>query len=64
MTKKKKIRFGSSCCGSVVTNPTSIHEGVSLILGLAQWVKDPAFLMSCGEGHKTQVRSCVAVAMV
>ena len=32
----------SSHCGSVVTNPTSIHEDVCLIPGLSQWVEDPA----------------------
>ena len=33
-------------------NPTSIHEGVGLILGLAQWVGDLAFAVSCGVGHR------------
>ena len=27
-----------------VMNPTTVHENVSLIPGLAQWVKDPKFL--------------------
>ena len=34
----------SSHCGSVVTNPTNIHEDVGSIPGIAQWVKDPVFL--------------------
>ena len=34
----------SSCCGSVVMNPTSIHKDVGLIPGLAQWVKDSVLL--------------------
>ena len=30
---------GSSCCGSVIMNLTSIHEVVGSITGLTQWVK-------------------------
>ena len=38
----KEIKSGSSHCGALETNLTSNHEGVDLIPGLAQWVKDPA----------------------
>ena len=40
----KKIKTGSSHCGSAVTNLTRIHEDASSIPGLVQWVKDPELL--------------------
>ena len=33
--------MGNSYYGSVVMNPSSIHEDAGLIPGVAQWVKDP-----------------------
>ena len=34
----------SSHCGTVETNPSSIHEDAGLILGLTQWFGDLALL--------------------
>ena len=39
-----KLEGWSPHCGLVVMNPASIHEDVSLIPGLAQWVKDLTLL--------------------
>ena len=36
--------FWSSRLGAVETNPTRNHEVAGLILGLTEWVKDPALL--------------------
>ena len=44
----QKIHDGSSCRGSVVMNPTSIHEDAGLIPGFAQWNKDPMLLWQWG----------------
>ena len=42
MEKKNNYNFWNSCCGSAVMNPTSIHEYVGSIPGLAQCVTDLA----------------------
>ena len=55
--QKQNVLFRSSPHGSVVTNPTSIHEDVSSIPGLAQSVKDPVL-------PQTWLGSGVAVAVV
>ena len=44
----KMVANWSSHRGAVVMNPTSIHEDMSSILGLAQWVNSVA--VSCGVG--------------
>ena len=42
----KEISLRSSHCGSVVMNPTSIHEDAGSIPGLVQWVMDPVLLLA------------------
>ena len=38
----RNLHVGSSRPGAVETNPTRKHEVAGSILGLVQWVKDPA----------------------
>ena len=55
-----EIHTWSSCCGSVVTNPTSIHEDAGSIPGLVLWVKDPALLWCMWQ---VWLKSSIAVAV-
>ena len=41
--QKIKKQLGSSHCGTLETNLTSIHEVAGSIPGLAQWIKDLVF---------------------
>ena len=42
----KDEELGVPFVAQQLMNPTSIHEGVGLILGLAQWVGDLAFAVA------------------
>ena len=42
--KRKETERGVPIVAQQVMNPTSIHGDMSLIPGLAQWVKDPTLL--------------------
>ena len=56
------MRKWSSHRGSAVTNPTSIHENSGLILGFAQWVRDPALPWAMVEvADAAQIHIAVAV---
>ena len=47
-----KLKVESSCCGSVVMNPTSIHEDAGSVPDPAQLVKGSGVAVSCGVGPR------------
>ena len=60
--KIKKKYSRSSHCGSVVMNPTSIHEDPGSIPGIVQGVKEEHCHELCC-GSKTWLRSGIAVGV-
>ena len=42
LKKKKNLKVGVPIVAQWLTSPTSIHEDMGSIPGLAQWVRDPA----------------------
>ena len=48
----KKYTSGVPVVAQQVKNPSSIHEDVGLIPGLAQWVKGSSTAISCCIGHR------------
>ena len=54
---KYRNQYGSSCCGSVVMNLTSIHEEVGSISGLTQWDKGSGVAVSHGIGCRCSLDS-------